>query len=96
MHTFLDCYSVFSPLHAYFLPTHGNEEVPVLGKFPYRLQECPLSHGVQCMAFNSPVTLAVIMFPTNLGLKRGTYFIEEDIAAINCNFSQHRITDGYR
>jgi hypothetical protein len=32
--TFLDCYSVFSPLHAYFMPTHGNEEVLVLGKLP--------------------------------------------------------------
>jgi hypothetical protein len=28
---FLDCYSWFSPLQAYFLSTHGNGEVPVLG-----------------------------------------------------------------
>jgi hypothetical protein len=33
--TFLDCYSVFSLLQAYFLPTDGNGEVPVLGKLPY-------------------------------------------------------------
>jgi hypothetical protein len=33
--TFLDCYSVFFPLRAYFLPTHGNGDVPVLGKLPY-------------------------------------------------------------
>jgi hypothetical protein len=33
--TFLDCYNVFSPLQTYFLPTHGNGEVPVLGKLPY-------------------------------------------------------------
>jgi hypothetical protein len=26
---------VFSLLQAYFLPTHGNGEVPVLGKLPY-------------------------------------------------------------
>jgi hypothetical protein len=32
----LDCYSAFSLLHAYFLPTHGNGEVPVLGKLPYK------------------------------------------------------------
>jgi hypothetical protein len=31
----LDCYSVFSPLQAYFLPIQGNEEVLVLGKLPY-------------------------------------------------------------
>jgi hypothetical protein len=31
---------VFSPLQAYFLPTHGNGEVPVLGKLPY--YSCPL------------------------------------------------------
>jgi hypothetical protein len=32
--TLLDYYNVFSPLHAYFLPTHGNGEVRVLGKLP--------------------------------------------------------------
>jgi hypothetical protein len=32
--TFLDYYSSFSPLQAYFLPNHGNAEVPVLGKLP--------------------------------------------------------------
>jgi hypothetical protein len=26
---------VFSVVQAYFLPTHGNGEVPVLGKLPY-------------------------------------------------------------
>jgi hypothetical protein len=26
---------MFSPLHAYFLTTHGNGEVPILGKLPY-------------------------------------------------------------
>jgi hypothetical protein len=31
-YTFLDSYSVFSPLHAYLLPTHPNGEAPVLGK----------------------------------------------------------------
>jgi hypothetical protein len=31
-YAFLDYYSVFSSLHAYFLPTQGNGEVPVLGK----------------------------------------------------------------
>jgi hypothetical protein len=36
--TFLDCYSVFSSLQAYFLPTHKNGEVPVLGKLPYKTQ----------------------------------------------------------
>jgi hypothetical protein len=30
--TFQDYYNVFSLLHAYFLLTHGNEEVLVLGK----------------------------------------------------------------
>jgi hypothetical protein len=35
--TFLDCYSMFSPLQAYFLPTHGNGEVLVLEKLPYGL-----------------------------------------------------------
>jgi hypothetical protein len=29
---FLDCYSSFFPLQAYFLPIHGNEEVLVLRK----------------------------------------------------------------
>jgi hypothetical protein len=33
--TFIDCYNVFFPLHAYFLPTLENGEVPVLGKLPY-------------------------------------------------------------
>jgi hypothetical protein len=33
-YTFLDCYSTFFPLHDYFMPTHNNEEVPVLGKLP--------------------------------------------------------------
>jgi hypothetical protein len=28
--TFLEFYSVFSSLHAYFLPTHRNKEAPVL------------------------------------------------------------------
>jgi hypothetical protein len=28
------CYILFSPLYAYFLPTHGNGEVPVLRKLP--------------------------------------------------------------
>jgi hypothetical protein len=28
---------VFSPLHAYFLPTHENGELSVLGKLPYML-----------------------------------------------------------
>jgi hypothetical protein len=32
----MDCYIVFSLLQAYFLPTHGNGEVPVLGKLPYQ------------------------------------------------------------
>jgi hypothetical protein len=35
--TFLDYYIVFSPLHAYFLPTHKNGEAPILGKLPYVL-----------------------------------------------------------
>jgi hypothetical protein len=35
--TFLDYYSVFSPLHAYFSPTHGNEKVLVLEKPPYTM-----------------------------------------------------------
>jgi hypothetical protein len=26
---------MFSPLQAYFLPTHGNGEISVLGKLPY-------------------------------------------------------------
>jgi hypothetical protein len=30
--TFLACYNVFSPLVDYFLPTHGNGEVPEMGK----------------------------------------------------------------
>jgi hypothetical protein len=34
-YTFLDCSSTFSPLQAYFLPTHRNREAPVLGKLPY-------------------------------------------------------------
>jgi hypothetical protein len=34
----MDCYNVFSPLHAYFLLTHGNGEVQVLGKLPYLLE----------------------------------------------------------
>jgi hypothetical protein len=33
--TFQDCYSVVSPLQAYFLPNHENGEAPVLGKLPY-------------------------------------------------------------
>jgi hypothetical protein len=33
--TFLDCYSAFFPLHAYFLPTYKNGEALVLGKVPY-------------------------------------------------------------
>jgi hypothetical protein len=33
--TFLDCYNVSFALQAYFLPTHRNGEVPVLGKLPY-------------------------------------------------------------
>jgi hypothetical protein len=32
--TILDYYMMFSPLHAYFLPSHGNGRVPVLGKLP--------------------------------------------------------------
>jgi hypothetical protein len=34
-YAFLDYYNVFSPPQAYFLPTHGNGETPVLGKLPY-------------------------------------------------------------
>jgi hypothetical protein len=30
----LECYNLLSPLHAYFLHTQGNGEVPVLGKLP--------------------------------------------------------------
>jgi hypothetical protein len=30
----LECVFSTTCLHAYFLPTHGNEEVPVLGKLP--------------------------------------------------------------
>jgi hypothetical protein len=37
--TFLGCYNVFSTLQAYFLPIHGNGEVPVLGKLPYGVLE---------------------------------------------------------
>jgi hypothetical protein len=33
----MDCYSAFSSLQAYFLPTHGNGEDPVLGKLSYLL-----------------------------------------------------------
>jgi hypothetical protein len=33
--TFMDCYSVFSLLHAYFLPIHENGEILVLRKLPY-------------------------------------------------------------
>jgi hypothetical protein len=32
---FLECYNVLSLLQAYFLPTHGNGEVPILGRLPY-------------------------------------------------------------
>jgi hypothetical protein len=35
--TFLDYYSVFCLLQAFFLPTHRNGEVPVLGKLPYTI-----------------------------------------------------------
>jgi hypothetical protein len=34
-YTFHDCYSAVSPLHAYFLPGHGNGEASILGKLPY-------------------------------------------------------------
>jgi hypothetical protein len=30
---FLDCYNVFSPLHVYFLPTHGHGEVLILENY---------------------------------------------------------------
>jgi hypothetical protein len=33
-HTFLDCYSMFSPLYAYYMPTYENKNVIVLGKLP--------------------------------------------------------------
>jgi hypothetical protein len=33
-YTFQDCYSVGSPLQAYFFPIHGNGEASVLGKLP--------------------------------------------------------------
>jgi hypothetical protein len=33
-YTFMEYYSAFSPLQAYFLPTHGNGEVLVLEKLP--------------------------------------------------------------
>jgi hypothetical protein len=46
--TFLDCYSVFSLLQAYFLPTHGNGEVPVLGKLPYILNILLISTAGHC------------------------------------------------
>jgi hypothetical protein len=32
---YISSYSVFSPLHAYFFPIHGNGELPVIGKLPY-------------------------------------------------------------
>jgi hypothetical protein len=35
MCTSLDCYSIFSPVHAHLLPTKGNGKVLVLGKLPY-------------------------------------------------------------
>jgi hypothetical protein len=34
-YTFMDCYSAFSLMQAYFLPIHRNREVSVLGKLPY-------------------------------------------------------------
>jgi hypothetical protein len=45
--TFLDYYSVFSSLQAYFLPTHGDGEVPILGKLPH-ISEFPsqLIHAI--------------------------------------------------
>jgi hypothetical protein len=38
--TFLEYYSVFSPLQNYFLSTHGNGEIPILGKLPYCFLHC--------------------------------------------------------
>jgi hypothetical protein len=32
---FMHCYSAYSPLQAYFLPTHRNGEVSILGKLTY-------------------------------------------------------------
>jgi hypothetical protein len=37
---FLECYNLFSPQEAYFLPTHGNGEVPVLEKLAWYLPYC--------------------------------------------------------
>jgi hypothetical protein len=48
--TFMDCYSVFSLLQAYFLPTHGNGEVPILGKLPYN-QQVPIPNSHLCKIF---------------------------------------------
>jgi hypothetical protein len=41
--TFQDCYSVVSPLQAYFLPNHINGDASVLGKLPY--DELALARG---------------------------------------------------
>jgi hypothetical protein len=47
---------VLSLLQAYFLPTHGNGEVPILGKLPYRIYQSWLSQAALfCEAKNCQI-----------------------------------------
>jgi hypothetical protein len=59
-YTFQDCYSAISPLHAYFLPSHGNGEALVLGKLPYNVN-CPWNFATY------PSLLKALMFAKQEG-----------------------------